>query len=423
MLIYFILFLIAFLFSRFYLYIPCSICIALSGLYLYYKDYKKTKKIINLRGIFFLSFLCGMALSALKLSYLQKQWENLTWLSFLLIIIVFYYSYEIFDRITRKFFCEYKEKRYKPNRLAFSIICITFIALFSFIIEAKVLGYIPFLIRGVPHAYSYFHISGLHYFTVSCVLVPSLSIIYFYIFMKERNKKFDIVIIISNIISLAIPILLVSRFQFIFSILLALISFVSIKKDIRIINIIISIIFIIPVYIILSIARSHNIEYLNSIFEMRKAIPIYISQPYIYIANNYDNFNELVKNITKHSFGLKTIFPLLALTGLKFKLANLLSFPLFVTKKELTTLTIIYDAYYDFGLLGIVIFGIFLGFISNILENIHIKNPIFHLIYAQICVYFLLSFFSTWFSNPATWFYLSLSIIIYLFVNGRKYDF
>ena len=30
-----------------------------------------------------------------------------------------------------------------------------------------------------PHAYSTFHITGVHYFTVSCVLVPALSVLYF----------------------------------------------------------------------------------------------------------------------------------------------------------------------------------------------------------------------------------------------------
>ena len=35
--------------------------------------------------------------------------------------------------------------------------------------------------------------------------------------------------------------------------------------------------------------------YLNGIFEMKNAAtPIFITQPYMYIANNYDNFDCLV---------------------------------------------------------------------------------------------------------------------------------
>ena len=39
----------------------------------------------------------------------------------------------------------------------------------------------------------------------------------------------------------------------------------------------------------------------------------------------------------------------------------------------------------------------------------HIRNPIGYLLYAQIAVYFGLSFFTTWFSNPTTWFYLAVT--------------
>lgn len=54
------------------------------------------------------------------------------------------------------------------------------VSVLCFILEAAVLGYVPFFLRGVPHAYSEFHITGVHYFTVSCVLVPALSVIYLY---------------------------------------------------------------------------------------------------------------------------------------------------------------------------------------------------------------------------------------------------
>ena len=38
-----------------------------------------------------------------------------------------------------------------------------------------------------------------------------------------------------------------------------------------------------------------------------------------------------------------------------------------------------------------------------------VRNPIAYLFYAQIAVYLSLSFFTTWFSNPTTWFYLAVT--------------
>lgn len=44
--------------------------------------------------------------------------------------------------------------------------------------------------------------------------------------------------------------------------------------------------------------------------------------------------------------------------------------------------------------------------------------PAGHVIYAQIAMYMMLSFFTTWFSNPTTWFYLIVSGIVYVYVNS-----
>ena len=145
-------------------------------------------------------------------------------------------------------------------------------------------------------------------------------------------------------------------------------------------------------------------------------MPIFITQPYMYIANNYDNFNCLVEQLPSHTFGLKMLFPLWALTGLKFLYPSLVSFPLYVTKEELTTVTLLYDAYYDFGVLGVIAFAAVLGGVCGYLvkQLDRMQNPAGFLLYAQIAMYMALSFFTTWFSNPATWFYLAATAVIWL---------
>jgi len=49
-----------------------------------------------------------------------------------------------------------------------------------------------------------------------------------------------------------------------------------------------------------------------------------------------------------------------------------------------------------------------------------VKNPVGYVIYAQIAMYMTLSFFTTWFSNPATWFYLAATLAVYLFCRYRQ---
>ena len=218
--------------------------------------------------------------------------------------------------------------------------------------------------------------------------------------------------------ALLLSVLLVSRFQFMFAAILALfVSGVSGKRY-KLWQLIVIFIFLISVYVIITIERAHSVSYLNGIFEMKNQnTPIFITQPYMYIANNYDNFNVMTQNLTLHSNGLKMLYPFLTLTGLKFFDASLaVGFPLFTTKEELTTVTLLYDAWYDFGICGIIIFAIFLGLITGFILHEHKNdtNPFSKLIYAELAFYFAVSFFTTWFSNPATWFYLGFSVIFYI---------
>lgn len=420
MLIYIISYLAAFLTARIQLYAVSGILLIAAALYLFNSERIKSGNIINLRGLFSLSFVGGQGLSCLKLSYLQKDWQLLTWLCFFLAFTCFYLSFDFAKAHSDTAEEDKKNKDAEAlksenmNIILYAISVISLTSLIAFVIEVSMLRFIPLFTRGVPHAYSYFHISGLHYFTVMCVLVPALSVIYVnYRLHIELVDK--LVLGVSNFIALSIPLLCVSRFQFIFAIMLAGICFLRIRRDISVKKLILpAICIIIPVYIVLTVARSHNISYLNSIFEMKWKLPIFISQPYIYIANNYDNFNELITRLPAHSFGLKLLFPFFALTGLKFKFPELVNFPLYTTKTELSTLTLFYDAYYDFGIAGIIGFAVILGFIACKLERLADNNPISFLFYSQFAVYFLFAFFTTWFSNPATWFYLGVTVVLYV---------
>ena len=96
--------------------------------------------------------------------------------------------------------------------------------------------------------------------------------------------------------------------------------------------------------------------------------------------------------------------------------------PLYTTKPELTTLTIFYDTYYDFGTAGVVLFALVLGGGAFLLTRWTKKseNPLVYLFYGQIAIYLGLSFFTTWFSNPTTWFWLALTMMMYVGISWRK---
>lgn len=439
MIVYLICCLASFLLARgehFYL---SGLCLMGAAVFLYVQDFRRTGNCIHLRGIFALAWVGGQGVSCLKLSRLAQDWTFLTWLCFLAAFVSFYAVFEGFERRGRNNYNSYAsrwkgQKRWHDFRsceepVFICALAVTALSLFCFVLEAVVLGYVPFFLRGVPHAYSYFHITGVHYFTVSCVLVPALSVIFFHS-NGGRDRLRTGILIGADIIAVLIPILCVSRFQLILAAALAVITYLMMDIHIDPLQMIISaaVLFVglLAAYIILTIARSHDVEYLNGIFEMKNSrTPIFVTQPYMYIANNYDNFDCMVRAMASgysHSFGLKMLFPLWALTGLKFLVPSLTAFPLFTTKEELTTVTMFYDAYYDFGILGVVLLGCVLGLLAWYLTDMvkHIRNPIGYLLYAQIAVYFGLSFFTTWFSNPTTWFYLAVTGAAAVYVEWRQ---
>ena len=396
-----------------------------AAVWLYISDYRKSGSLIHLRGIFSLAWVGGQGISCLKLSRLQEQWSVMTWLCFLAAFAGFYLTFEYLTwrypgrRGPRREGPRWNYFRDAEGRIFISMAVILTVSVLCFILEAAVLGYVPFFLRGVPHAYSEFHITGVHYFTVSCVLVPALSVIYLYSNQGRSPGKCRAVLAM-DVVAVLIPILCVSRFQLILGVALAVLTYMAMDSRVPAWYGLAAAAALVPFYIILTIARSHDVEYLNGIFEMKNAAtPIFITQPYMYVANNYDNFNCLVENLAGHTFGLKMLFPLWALTGLKFLKPELVNFQIFVNKEELTTLTLFYDAYYDFGIAGVLLFSCLLGALAWYLMGLlkKMRNPVGYLFYAQIAMYFALSFFTTWFSNPTTWFWFVLTGIVALFVG------
>lgn len=399
----------------------------LEGVALYVLNFIRTQNLVDIRGLFSGSWIVGMGLSCLQLSKLQSDWENVTWVCFFCIYLFFMIAFDFTEKIgTKKSKAIIEMTGLEKNaqqsvKVLQCIVALASVSVACFVLEAVVLGFIP-LFSPEPHAYSYFHISGVHYFTVSCILIPAMTVIYAKI-TEEWNKKIIILLLVCNATAFVIPILCVSRFQMLFAVGFAAIIYLMLYKKITWKMIVGVILIVIPLYLMLSVARRHDVSYLNGIFEMKNAnTPIFVTQPYIYIAANYDNFNCLVAQISEFTHGLKMLFPVIALTGLKFIHPELAAFPTYIIKTELTTLTMFYDAYYDFGMVGIIGFAVLLGILVNKLTKwtIQSKNPIAHMFYGQIAVYFTLSFFTTWFSNPTTWFWLALTLMMYFYIGYKK---
>lgn len=395
--------------------------LAAEALFVYLIQFHRTRNLVDLKGLFTLAWVGGQGLACLQLSKLQTDWQLTTWLCFFLIYIGFGIGYG-----TTGYCFGEEEHKWEKNPVYAKrlLVCIAGLALASvvcFALEALVVGFIP-LFSDKPHAYSHFHVSGVHYFTISCILIPAITVLYWKVCEKWEKGK-AVLLVVCNVIAVAVPILCVSRFQLLFAVGFAVVVFIVVNQGIKLRTILLLLCVMIPIYVLLTVARNHDVSYLNGIFEMKNSsTPIFVTQPYIYVANNFENFNCMVVQLADHTFGLKMLFPVFALSGLKFMFPQLVSFPVYITKTELTTLTMFYDAYYDFGVVGAFGLALLLGFAARGLIGVlkNNRNPIVYLLYGQIAIYLGLAFFTTWFSNPTTWFWLVLTGMMYLFVGHSK---
>ncbi len=439
--------------SGFFVAAGCVILIAAALMSIYF--YCLDQSLVSFRFLLSLFWTAGEGLAVMQLSRLQSSWTIQTWLSFSGFYLLFLAGYEIMENRCKKRIVSRNHKtssktqnqdnengKDKDNvldsnqearfqeRLFTCIRIVSLVTFATFIAEACILGYVP-LFSSETHAYDHFHISGVHYFTVSCMFTHSLTLIYL---LKYRQKGTSlgkskvIQLIVYNVLSASIPILSVSKFQFILTLALPMLIFLLMRPNVNKKKLFAAFaaiaVVVIAAAVFMTIRRNYEPGYLNSIFQMKdENMPLFAQYAYMYIANNYSNFNCLTQALAQgtitHAYGLKQLFPVFALTGMKFVFPSLVAFEMPVTITELNTLTLIYDAYYDFGLIGVLLFGLILGsFCAALTKKIkQSSNPILYLFYAQIALYLVLSFFSAWFTVPTTWFWFALTGALYWYTG------
>lgn len=435
---------------------PSGLCLIFAAVFLYLSEYRRTASLMNLRGLLALGLLGGEGIARFQLSRLSTDWTLETWLSFYLFYLLFDLSAQLADHtgairsarsgddadrsasssvvpedsLVSQASIDVRDVGGVPGRSAtgesagadlrffrYAILGLLGISWAAFLFEARRLGFVPLFTVDTPHAYSYFHVKGVHYFTTLAVLTPAVSMLYLAA-RRTHGLRPDVLALLGLLLPIILTILMVSRFQFMISVILAVFVALLSGRRYKLWQLLLLLALMIAAYVFITIERAHSVEYLNGIFEMKDpSTPIFITQPYMYIANNYDNFNVMTRELTVHAHGLRMLYPFVTLSGIKFLIPSLAQgFPLFVTKEELTTVTMLYDAWYDFGLIGIAVFALVLGLVSGRVTRTCRKdqNPFSVLLYAQLAFYYLVSFFTTWFSNPATWFYLGISFLLYL---------
>ena len=463
--------------------IICLVLVSFS-LLLSHKEYKKNNRIINVISLFSIGFILPFAISFLKLSKLSSEYDTRTIILVVGSFLSFYYGAKCSEKwdigniffgntINKNTNIKVKEVRFKDNNgggnkrtssiskkhiskkskksiydylvdvynfiidnfNARNVILFIFVISFvSFLIEVAVLRFIPLFSFGTPHAYSTFHIFGIHYITTLFFLIPAIAILNLSdgahtvrpYGKGAHTVRPRVLFIFSVVYAVVMSLLLVSRALLIMTVVMAGIAYImrTRSKDLWVkknIIPVIALISFIGLYISITVLRSHSVSYLNDIFEMKENTPIYITQPYMYLTQGFENLNYLVTHNERFTFGRRTLAPLFSLLRTKKYFPLVTEAPFYQIKLELTSKPIIYDLYYDFSMIGTFIIMFIIGYVVKKIEikNYREDNIYYNLFFGLICYYLIFSFFQSYLSLLDTWFYLIFTYLLYI-ISGLK---
>lgn len=414
----------------------------LLAIFLCFAEIKFSKRVINVRGLFALGFIGGFGLSLLKLSKLSQDYNIMT---FIAVYIAYFSLYSgVFLREKKQangLINNQAEKLKKSESALLSqeilIIVLLVVTFVSFVIEVAILKFIPLFTLATPHAYSTFHVFMLHYITTFYSFIPCFALCNYFVEPKRKNSR--VLLIVSCVYVVIMALFMVSRSQLILSIVLSLFIIIIYKtrktgkivlNKNSIVIVSFSLVVFLGLYLAITISRAHDVEYLNGIFEMKnEKMPIFITQPYMYIAHNFENLNYMINNIFRLTFGRRVLYPFFTLTFIKKFFPIVVDSPYYIIKEELSTVTIIYDFYYDFGVVGVAVFCFIIGYVGKALEDRAYKVAMqdepdknnYTLILFSLYSYFMLfSFFQTYFSLTDTWVYIIILSLIMLLFNMNK---
>jgi oligosaccharide repeat unit polymerase len=375
----------------------------------------------------------SIGLTELKFSSFQHVWTFDSWILLLIAIIAFltgtFIAYIL--NLDRKLIPLVKMRRLfrteevRESRL-FWLICLSFVVyVISYLINYMMRGWLPIFTIGTALSRVDFNVTGLTFFLYSVSFIIYFTILYYLLVRGNKNKKIFLAFIC--LIAVASNLLLLSRYQFVmamilcFSILYYATPYIKLRTTVYSIAMATGFF-----YWISSIRVSHLVAtflYTVSRMKFSKAYA-FLTEPYMYVVMNLENFSRSVNMLDYHTYGYYNFDFITAITGLKYWIYEYFKMdrsPFLVSTYN--TYTAFWWFYLDFGVLGLAIIPLLLGFGSGMFYYRMRCGPTVKNITAYGVVIFIIAF--TFFNLPTSflWFeynLLAIYLILRWTINPQK---
>jgi len=375
--------------------------------------------------LFLLIWSIIIGLTELKLSWLQKEWEIYSWTMLLIslsamllgMFTVFVINFNKSIKTINDIKEVIKNYNFDSNRMLRVVVYLFLAYIISYAIIYLTVGFIPLFTNDPNSARTKWSIFGF-----GLIIHAAPAVIYFallfYLFIK-RKVAIKLLLAFIMIVTLFSFILLLQRFTIVITIILLLVMlYYGTKKFKGSYLFAIASAFILLVYSISTIRTSQFfILYLYNEAKMKfdKSLA-FLTEPYMYLVMNLENFANSVKQYDAFTYGYFTFDFIWALTGLKHpiaKISNFQEFP-FIVNKSFNTYTMFFVYYRDFGVFGLLVFPFLIGFAISSIYYWMRRNPSLHSISVYgMCVFVILF---TFFIPMLSWLHFVMNIsIIYIF--------
>ncbi len=409
-----------------------SIVCFLLCIFLLLDNRKKSVDLFSPSRVFSFVWALAIGLADLKLSYFQHKWDLYSWTTLLLGVfsllagIFSVYSVYSKERLLeideiRKYYSNYVIDGRRLFYILVILICVYFI---SYIIETIVEGYLPFWTTIPDKTRVEWGVFGIHLFVNSMPTILFLVSIYF-IFIRH-NKQRKILLIVFSLLIIISYFFTLQRFNLAIWVLMLLVLLYYTTKHVRLKHILlIGILLAIIISLIQKvrlIAYVQNYIYIISKMKYPATFSIF-TEPYMYIVMNLENFARGVSNLETFTYGYFTGDFIFTLTGVKHWLAetfNIVERPFLISGYN--TFSFLWPYYYDYGVLGVVLFPFLMGVATGFAYYSLRKSPnLLNLSVYSIAFYILvISFFTNPLTMLNTVFNIILTVIIVISIDSRK---
>jgi oligosaccharide repeat unit polymerase len=384
-------------------------------------SFRKGNDIASPGKAFLLVWGVAIFLCEFKFSGFQYEWNYFSWIVLIIGLASFmvgnYSAFIINIGKPIKSINEIRSLIQTPGRFdnqkLFTINIILFLLYgLSYLFEFLVIGNLPIFSAHFDRARIDYGIFGVHLFVNFQFIIMFLNAEYLIIEKKQKYKKFVVwMIFFLTALSFA---LLLQRFNFFIYILMAFALLYYGGKIITFKKVIITLVIFFGFLSLIQTIRlsqyASQFIYVISRMKYGKEWAI-LTEPYMYIVMNLENFARLVANLNYHTYGLLTGDWLAALFGIKHWAKDyfIIEQKQFINS-NFNTFIFLWNYFYDFGIMGVLIFPLFTGlFVGLNYYNMRRTGDLRFIVNYSVCLSLIIISF---FTNPI----IMLSWVVPVFV-------